>query len=292
MATDVDKIVKAVDSLPALPDTAIQLLRVARDNTYSVSQIVKIVERDPSVATQIMKVANSPFYGFLGQVSSLEHATALLGVGELKNIVMASALSNFYTAADRESYAFMRRLRDHSVQTALVARMMVGEFNQPEVSEMFLMGLIHDIGYVVLAKYLTDDFAEAVAGAEHDDGDVMTLEKEVFGASHCEVGALMLEKWRLPMTVVYPVLFHHSPWLDDHYPLYSTILHFSDVMARIASDKKMMFEGECGLETFLGSRGARMVARAGLPLSMDKLQKLQQRIEQNLDLSEDALAAF
>lgn len=285
-------IIESLDSLPALPSTAVRIIDVSNKESYHLSEIVSIIENDPAVATRVLRVANSPFYGFLGRVASIDHAVALLGISELKNIVLASALSIYFGNGKQEGSGSFQNLWEHSVLTAFVARMLGEEFYEPDVSSLFLVGLIHDIGYAIVRKKLPEEYERLMTQAKDRQVETRSLEKEIVGASHSEIGALALKNWRLPARVVIPVLYHHAPWKDSNYPLVSTIIHFADTLSRILGYYPNEVEGSYGVEAFLNSPGAAMVTKAGYILSDQTMSRLLRRIDQHLASTGDLSVLF
>jgi len=277
-----DDIVNTVNSLPTLPDTAIRLIELAKNENYSVAEVEGVVKSDPALAARVLKVANSPFYGFLGRISSIEHATSLLGINELKNIFVASAMANYFAEGSQRGYLLMKRLRDHSVKTGLVARMIGEKFNESDVSEFFLTGLIHDIGMVVFAKHAKEHYFDIVADESMETEEIIRLEKETFGANHSEAGALALENWRLPFSIVYPVLYHHEPWVDTNYPLFSMITHLADFLSHLTGEDPKSERQQMRIERFLGTRGAMMISDSGFDLTFDSIVDLRGKIDRFL----------
>lgn len=286
------RIIESIDSLPTLPDTATRIIELADRENYHVSEIVTIIEKDPSVATRVLKVANSPFYGFLGRISSIDHAVALLGVNELKNIVLASALSIYFGNGKSPGNISLPALWKHSVITAFVSRMLGEEFNEADVASLFLIGLIHDIGYVIISKYLPDEYSRLMEVAREEDSDMYSLEKKIIGATHCEIGAMVLKSWRFPPKVVLSVLFHHEPWRDNGYPLISTITCFADTLTRILGYSPNALEKKYELDKFLSSPAAMMVAKSGFTPSSGVIERMLRRIDHNISSSGDLSSFF
>jgi len=286
------RIIDSIDSLPTLPDTAVRLIDLANRDNYQVSDIITIIERDPAIATRVLKVANSPFYGFLGKISSIDHAVTLLGMNELKNIVLASALSIYFGNGKQLGHSSLNNLWKHSVVTAFVARMLGEDLGDHDIASLFLIGLIHDIGFVIMSRYFKEEFSELMEIAGEKDVELYTLEKKIVGASHCEIGALILKNWKLPHKVVLAVLFHHEPWKDTSYPLVSTIIYFADILARIIGFPPNTLERKFEIDSFIDSPGAAMVSKAGFNPSHESIDRLLRRIGQHIGSSNDLSSIF
>ncbi len=277
------KILESIDSLPALPESAMRIYGIARKENATVTELVAHIDRDPAISAHLLKIANSPFYGFLGGVSSIDHAVALLGLKEIRNIAFASAVSNQFLHSDPETKAHLKTLWDHSMLTGFVARLLGDEFGETDIASLFLLGLVHDIGSIVLIRFFKEDFGLLLDQIKYEKTEITILEKKVMGITHSEIGALVLKNWKLPARVIFPVLHHHSPWKDRNYPLISVILHFADALARMAGVFLYSAEEELEISEFLNSDGAKMIVKSGYDLSEKNIELLLQRIKSHAE---------
>jgi HD-like signal output (HDOD) protein len=277
------KILGTITSLPTLPESAMRIYDLASKDNVTVTEIIPLIDKDPSISAQLLKIANSPFYGFLGGVSSIDHAVALLGLKEVSNVAFASAVSNQFLHGDQVTKKHLKALWEHSMLTGFVARLLGEEFGETDVATLFLLGLVHDIGSIVLIRFFFEEFQLILEQTKYEKSEITIQEKKVMGITHCEIGALVLKNWRLPARVIFPVLHHHYPWKDKNYPLTSVIIYFADLLVRMSGVYLYSLEEEFEIDRFLNSNGAKMIMESGYELTEINIKRLLQRITSYAD---------
>jgi HD-like signal output (HDOD) protein len=200
------KIVGGVDKLPTPPDLFFELSRAMQRPSTSVSDVAKIVTRDPGLSAKLLQLVNSAYFGSGQSTTSIHQAVALLGTDRLRYIALTASVFSSPTP-DAESGFSLEALQRDSMSAALLAR----TFAEPaQRDEAFASTLLHDVGRVVLALGYRADFrmfSERVKAGEH----VLAVELELFGVTHADVGARLLAIWGLPSAIVDVVQFHHDP---------------------------------------------------------------------------------
>lgn len=203
--------ISSLVGLPTLPEVALELQQVVRADNLSVGQIVPIINRDPSLAVKILKTANSAFYAMQKEIESLHQAVIVIGFKEL--IVIALVFSVAKTlGSDRESDVIDRRkLWKHSAATAYIATELRKELRLSRSESVHALGLLHDIGHLVLRSLDGKLYEECYEIASNDQADMYQVERDIFGIDHMEAGMLIVEKWNLPQAIKYDIGFHHEP---------------------------------------------------------------------------------
>lgn len=207
----VEDIVAAVDSLPPLPDTTIRLVAVLRDPTSSIDDIVSVIKYDEVITSEILKICNSAYLGLNRKINSLNEATVCLGVAKLMQLVMA-VHANALLGKEQKGYGMPPdALWQHSVATALGCELIGQKVGLHNNNLLFTMGLLHDIGKVVLNEYVATEYARIAQLVSEENYAFNEAERMVLGYDHCEVGALLAEKWQLPTEIVQCIRWHHDP---------------------------------------------------------------------------------
>jgi len=272
------KIIRSIESLPTIPEAALKISRMADNEDTTVQEIVRVINEDPAIASQLLKVANSPFYGFLGEVSSIDHAVALLGFGEIKNVALASAISSNHFSGSKAVDKQLKQLWRHSILAGFVARLLGDQLGDPDIGSLFLIGLIHDLGSIIIIRYMQEEYKALSAQINSNGIDVPTLEKKILGASHSEIGALALKKWKFPPKLISATLYHHQPWRDQGFATTSTMIHYADALVRMLGIVPYTGESELHIRGFLKSRGAILVNKLGFDISAKSIERLMLRI--------------
>lgn len=195
--------------LPAFSSSVDRLLELVHSGA-SMKKVAEEVQRDPTIATRVLKIANSAFYGLSRQVATLDLAVVLLGLRNVQSIVLGIGCLQILEGARLEGYPG-RGFRAHSFLCGQVARYLGRANRLPFQGEEFVVGLIHDIGKLVLARAFPEDTEASVSELRAARGtDLIPMEKQVFGLDHCEVGAWCAKQWKLPVLMVDAIRRHHD----------------------------------------------------------------------------------
>ncbi len=237
-----------IERFPSLPSVVLEIERVANDPGASVGDFEDAIRVDPVVTAKILRLANSAFYARARSVSTIRDAVGALGVRTLRSLVMAAASGG---VMDRRLPAYGYEpdgLWKHSFAAALCCRAAASKMSSSErvQEEVFVAGLLHDIGKMVL-----DPLLEDVAAGSSGETSFRTpaLEAERLGWSHARVGELIVAKWKLPPEIGEAIVHHHDPAAAPSCPLHVSVLV-------LAND----FVKEAGIG--LSASGARDIERA------------------------------
>ena len=213
---NIERFIKRVEEIPTLPIVSQKILPLLGDENVSLKKIAELIERDQALAVKILKVANSAFYATLSRVSSIDHALVILGLSEVRAILLGFSIHNFFT--NSKSNGFDRtRFWKHSIICSQVAKYLARYFKIQADDSLFLAGLIHDMGKVVFDQYFHEEFLEIIDYVSTKHESFSKAEKETLGITHYQVAAKLLQQWKFPEKVVMHVFFHHAPWHDKNY---------------------------------------------------------------------------
>lgn len=201
-------------TIPTLPHVVAQINALVDDPDVGTREIGAAVSEDPPIAAKVLKIANSASFGLMEEVVSTEHATAVLGVRQLRSIAMqASVISDFDHLLDQDDFDVKEMWR-HSILTghvcAEIARRCHGRLGLAP-DEFHVIGLLHDMGKVLLLESQKDKFLEALRTAAEKRQPEFFWEEKVLGFNHAHVGALIARQWELPSAVCDAIQFHHGP---------------------------------------------------------------------------------
>jgi putative nucleotidyltransferase with HDIG domain len=202
-AATIERVVEALDRLPCQPLIAMQTIRLIADPDASAAQLGRLVEVDPSLSARVMRLANSPYYGLSNRVASPGRAVVLLGFETVQSVALAASCGILDDDSLDDDEFWL-----HSLAVAGAATSLAGRARVP-VAEAFNAGLLHDLGRSLLDRLEPEGAAEVerriAAGQPR-----MVAEAGVFGATHAELGAAALERWRFPAPLVRAVGSHHG----------------------------------------------------------------------------------
>lgn len=205
-------VMTALDNLQSLrpfPTVATRLLQLG--DAADLRELAGIIECDPAVSLQLLRVANSSLYGFAGQIRSLSHAIVILGYREARNLALSLASGQLFGQGGRESGMC---LWHHSLGCAVVARSLCEFVPAASPDEAFLGGILHDVGKLVFLDVIPDEYTRATRNL--DPFVIEEVESSQFGITHQQVGEQCAEEWGLPRDLRDVIATHHhfTP-LDD-----------------------------------------------------------------------------
>lgn len=195
--------------LPLQPSAAMRVLWALADDDASAAELARLVEVDPALSTRIMQLANSPYYGVSGRVSSAAQAIMLLGFTMVRALAVSAACGLFVDRRRGVPDGFWSHAAAAAVGAAVVA-----ERTEAPVSDAFSAGLLHDLGTALIYRLLGDDYLELVAAADAAGRPLAEAERAEYGISHAWAGSMALEAWKFPAAFVEAVGGHHDNLAD------------------------------------------------------------------------------
>ncbi|MDO8347488.1 MAG: HDOD domain-containing protein [Rugosibacter sp.] len=198
-----------LNQLPALPQVLTRLIRELNNENAQLRDISDLMGQDPALTVKILSVANSSYYGRRESISSVEQSISLLGVKVVKLIAVSAAMQQFMNSFSGKDLPDFPEFWRHSLLTGLMARLLAQSVNYPDPEEAYLAGLLHDVGKLALLAVKTDSYRDILA--HYDDTEhLLKHELLAFGITHCEVGALLIERWRMEPLVADAIRHHHD----------------------------------------------------------------------------------
>lgn len=209
----VDKALSAVGDIATLPEVTVKIIQIVEDPKSTARDLHDVIKNDPALSVKVLKVVNSAFYGLPGQVASVDRAIILLGLSAVKNIAIAASIARLFKGKRISEQFSASDLWRHSVSVAVAANNLAKLSPHPVMAdEVFVAGLIHDIGTLIERQSFPDEFAEVIRRcSESPEIDFLECEREVIGADHQAFGVGLTTKWKFPRHLRAAVGFHHNP---------------------------------------------------------------------------------
>ena len=204
-----ESLLSRINDIPTLPASVLRVMQMIEDPFCSSSDLAKVIQADPAMAAKVLKLANSSYYGFRQKISNIPQAVTLLGFATLKNTLLAAAVFDLFRVAG--TGFDLPALWTHSVTAATAAKLLAKRVKYPQSETAFTAALMHDVGKIILARFVPQGLAEIVETIEKEQLAMYDAEKKVLGLSHPALGAWVLGRWGLPAPIVEAVEFHHHP---------------------------------------------------------------------------------
>ncbi len=233
MALTPDALVNKSLELVSPPTTYTQLDALIQNPNTSSDQISDVINTDPALATRLLKIVNSPFYGFPSQINTISRAITIIGTNELIQLVLATSVINAFRGIP-DNLINMTEFWRHSLACALTAKLLAKtcKFDIPE--RFFIAGLLHNIGCLVMYQSVPELAKEAINRAQFGNEIIYQAEQHVLGFNHTDVGAALVKAWRLPASLIEITQFHHNPTDAQEFASEVAIVHLADVMVTSA----------------------------------------------------------
>ncbi len=229
MAIKLENIASLLKSFPSMPGAAIKLLALIDDPDVSVSQIEAILRHDAGLTANILKLANSAYFGIPTKVGSVRQAVLILGLKRLIQMVIAACVN---AIMDKQVPGYdlpPGELWRHSIAASVAAEGLVKELDITDNEEIFTAALLHDVGKLVLGNFVKKDLKK-IESVLNQDISFEAAEDMVLGTNHADIGAQILTQWCLPFDIVNAVRWHHSPESADKNTTTLDIVHVANVL--------------------------------------------------------------
>ena len=209
---NVRQVVTNLTNLPSLPALYKELMDEIHSRDASLKRVAKIISKDMAMVTKILQLVNSAFFGLRTTVSNPEQAVALLGSDTIRGLVLSMQAFSKFDGAALPGFS-LETLWQHGLKASGYAKAIAKQEHviQAMIDDAFTAGLLHDIGLLLLASNMPEDYTRVLALQKEKTMLAWQAEQEVFGVTHAEVGAYLLSLWGVGEAIVESVAFHHRP---------------------------------------------------------------------------------
>jgi len=219
----IKRITESIIGLPTLPTVVSKMIELVDNPRTSASALSRLISTDQALTARLLKLANSAYYGFPREISTVNMAIVVLGFNTVKD--MGLSLSVFDTFKNQEPTPLfdISRFWEHSIACGIASRMIAHNCRSRFAGEAFVAGLLHDIGKVILNQYFHKEFVSIMENVSKG-ATLEEAEDSVIGVRHSQIGAWLADKWNLPRLISEAIEFHHEPWDSRSEPLFVAII--------------------------------------------------------------------
>lgn len=220
-------IIKKNIKLPEIPSIVFELNEIIADPFSSANDIANVVSKSPSLASVLLKMVNSAFYGFPSKISSISRAVTLIGSKEISALGLGISTMKLFKKIPKD-LVDVQAFFKHSLACGIISRILAAHLNMQHTEQLFVAGLLHDIGRVIIFKYFPQQ-TEAMLREADSSGDlVYNIEPNYLGCRHTHIGRDLFNKWKLPYSLENGTYYHHMPSRASD-PQKAGIVHLADI---------------------------------------------------------------
>lgn len=235
MTISAQGLVSDVSGLVSLPEIAIRVNELVNDPHASTGNIGELIKQDPALSVRVLKVANSPFYGLSSTIGTITRAVTVLGTKQIRDLVLSTSAAAVFKGLPNELVS-MRDFWRHSLYCGILAQILVSKGRRIKAESIFIAGLLHDIGQLVIFNRLPGLAHKVLllVMESTEELEVYMAERDIMGIDHMQVGAELIRLWDLPLSLQECVGFHHEPERANNFPIETAYIHIANALSVMA----------------------------------------------------------
>lgn len=205
------RILKSIDAIPAFPATGNKVAQLLGRVDYSVLEVANVIKYDPSITANILKMANSAYFGSQHKISTINDAVMYLGQKNLLRAIQTAGVSKYYKKGVSGYYDKASDLWEHSVAVALMSQILSKKITGEENTTLYTAALLHDVGKIIMGEFVRDEMRKITFLVAEHHMSFLEAEEMVLGINHADLGGKIAEHWNFPIEIRDAVAFHHRP---------------------------------------------------------------------------------
>ncbi len=227
-----DTIIDSIREFPTLPSIYLQLTEAMSNPDVNINYITKIIENDTASVSKLLKLANSPIFGFRNRVSSVHQSILYIGIEEVKNLLLSlKIISVFQNHKENINLVSPVEFWEHSIATGVIARYMGSNIGIANSGTLFLGGVLHNIGRLMFYITLQNEYEKVIDLHINEKYTLNDAERKIFGISSPIAGEMLAQKWKLPIQLIDIIKYHYHGTSNDKINLNVSAVHIADIVA-------------------------------------------------------------
>ncbi|MBF0100418.1 MAG: HDOD domain-containing protein [Desulfobacterales bacterium] len=203
-----------INKIPALPSTVTKVIQLCNHEATTPMDLKKIISLDPVLTGKILQLINSAYYGFSQEITSLVSAIIMMGMNTVKHLVLNMAILSTLNRLTHPFALNLDKFWAHSLGVAVVSKWIAEKRNIPSdhTESYFIIGLLHDIGKIVLSNQIAQRYLETIEYASTHQLPLYIAENNLLQFNHTDIGKLIVERWKLSSDICDTITYHHQPF--------------------------------------------------------------------------------
>lgn len=226
-----ESLVKDLDQLVSMPEVLIQVNQLMAQPNCSSAKLAEIISLDVDISARLLRLVNSSFYGLSAKVDTISRAVTIAGTNELRNLVLATSAVKTFSGIP-EHLVNMDDFWRHAVTTGVIAQQLGQLCNSLHSERLFVAGMLHDLGRLAIYLTLPEKAAEILSITGGDEWITVNTEEKLLGFTHMDVGAALMQHWKLPENLISVAKHHHRPQTEIDAAIDVALVHIALAIAR------------------------------------------------------------
>jgi HD-like signal output (HDOD) protein len=232
-----EELVSQTADLVSLPDIYIRLKAVVDDPESSMADVAKVVSQDPALIARLLKIANSPFFGFPSRIETITRAVNLLGTQQIHDLVLATTVADAFSGISSDVVS-MDDFWTQSIRCGLISRLVAMKCNVLDSERLFVEGMLHGIGHLVMYQAVPEASQRALDRWRVELRPIYLIEREIIGCDYAQVGAALLRDWNFPPGLIESIEYQNEPASAEQFPLEASIMNIAVRLAEMDGSGK------------------------------------------------------
>lgn len=229
------ELVDGIEKLVSLPEVCIKVNRLIEAPNYSAATLGDLIVQDSDLSARLLRIVNSAFYNLQAPVETISRAITVVGTNELRNLVMATSAAKVFTGIPGDLID-MHEFWRYSLATGVIGSELAGRCRVLHAERLFVMGVLHDIGRLVIYLKLPEASRDILLVTGGDDSLLPAVEEEILGFTHMEAGEALLQRWNIPRSIITVVGNHHHPMRTNDFRLETALVHLASTLSLCEQD--------------------------------------------------------
>ncbi len=268
------EIISKIKRIPPLPAAAQEVLTIVAQNPQDIRRLEQVIMHDPSLSSQLLKVANCAAYYPASQITTIHRAIVFLGFSEVRSLALSLSISSVFKGKKSRTGFDRQKFWEHSIATAMISRILAGELEIEETDVYFTCGLLHDLGRAVMDTCFPQDWKRILNLAEENGYSLIKAERTM-GFPHNVIGAWLVKNWDLPSIYHRVIASHHLPPGHPHFNTDGAIIELADYLSH-----------ELGLGLYMSPHCNKTALANYLGLGQERIELLQEHINKLAEIAE------
>jgi len=227
----VRKKLEKIENISTISTAVSSILKSLENPSISIREAAQLLSQDHAITARVLQIVNSPLYGFPKEIYTIERAFIILGFQAVKNIVISMlTITQLSEQKGPRSKASRKAFWVHSLACGVMAKTISKFLGIGNPEELFVCGLVHDIGKVVIEEDFQESYSEISRRIAVEEKEALEIEKDVLGCEHGEIGGLIAEKWNFPQAICESIAKHHYPDQQTSCIAEVSIIHIADAL--------------------------------------------------------------